>query len=79
MIGEMDYTDKELKQYLQNWATQLPLPERGRGDLIRAAKILSLQDEDYHETQLNEYPDNLLAWASANCIDNRIVNLRPIC
>jgi hypothetical protein len=78
MIGEIDHTDTELRQYLQNWATQQPLPQMGRGDLIRAATDLSAQSEDYPPVHLIEFPDNLLAWASGNCIDNRIVNLRPI-
>lgn len=79
MIGEINHTDTELRQYLQNWATQQPLPKMGRGDLIRAAKDLSAQNENYPAVYLTEFPDNLLAWAAANCMDNRIVNLRPIC
>jgi hypothetical protein len=79
MIGEMDHTDTELRQYLQNWATQHPLPKMGRGNLIRAAKDLSAHHEDYPEAHLAEFPDSLLAWAAVNCIDNRMVNLRPIC
>ena len=79
MIGEMYHTDTELRQYLQNWATQQPLPKMGRGDLIRAAKDLSTQSENCPAVHLTEFHDNLLAWATVNCIDNRIVNLRPIC
>jgi hypothetical protein len=79
MIGDMDHTDPQLRQYLQNWATQQPLPKMGRRDLIQAAKDLSAQCEDYPAVHLTEFPENLFAWASVNCIDNRIVNLRPIC
>lgn len=79
MIGEMDHRDTELRQYLQNWASQKSLPKMGRADLIRAAKDISVKSEDYPATHLTETPNNLLTWAAVNCIDNRIVNLRPIC
>ena len=79
MIGEMDHTDTKLRQYLNNWVTQQPLPKGGRGNLIRAIKGLRTQSENHPSLHITEFSDNLLAWAMVHCVDNRIVNLRLIC
>ena len=74
----MDHTDTELKQYFRNWAVQQPLPQKGRRDLIRAAMGFNGQCENRPPVDNTELPDYLQhAWAAVNCIDHRIVNLRP--
>ncbi len=73
----MDYTDTEIRQYFRNWAAQQPLPKMGRRDLIRAAMGLNPQCEDFPAVHNTELLNNLHTWAAVNCIDHRIVNLRP--
>jgi hypothetical protein len=77
----MDHQDLEIKQYLKDWADQQPLPKMRRGELIQAAKEKRAQRDNSYSPSLylTEFSDRMLSKALVNCIDNRIVNLRPIC
>ena len=78
MMGDM-HTDAELRQNLQNWAAGQPLPKLRRGELIQAAKEQRAQRENSPSLYFTEFSDTLFSKALVNCVDNRIVNLRPIC
>ncbi len=77
MISDMR-TDAELRHYLQNWAVRQPLPKLSRGELIQFAKEQRIRSENSASLYLAEISENLLSMATVNCVDNRIVNLRPI-
>jgi hypothetical protein len=72
-------TDSEIKQSLQVWVAGQPLPELSREELIQAAKEQRVQSENAASIYLTEFSDSVLTKTLVNCVDNRIVNLRPIC
>lgn len=72
-------TDSDIRQCLQVWAAGQPLPELRREDLIQAAKDQRARSENAASLTLAEFSDRVLTKKLVNCVDNRIVNLRPIC
>jgi hypothetical protein len=73
------HSDKELRQYLQTWAARQPLPKMRRGELIQAAKEQRAQKDISPSLNFIDISDTLFSKVLVNSVENRIVNLRPIC
>ena len=74
----MDQLDFELKQYLQDWAEQQPLPVGGKSALLTS--VAAYQEKGKKKTHSNpsSQPNDLITWAMVYCVDRRISMARIV-
>ncbi|MGB5845881.1 MAG: hypothetical protein WBG94_15665 [Anaerolineales bacterium] len=74
----MDHLDFELKQVLQDWAEQQPLPVGGKSRLIKSAAGFKEKGRKNSSRNFTSQPTDLLSWAMVYCVDRRISMARII-
>jgi hypothetical protein len=74
----MDQLDFELKQYLQDWAEQQPLPVGGKSTLLTAATAYREKGKKKIPSNPSSQPNDLISWAMVYCVDRRISMARIV-
>ena len=74
----MDHLDFELKQYLQDWAEQQPLPVGGKSALLTSAAAYQEKGRKKTSGISTSQPNDLISWAMVYCVDRRISMARIV-
>ena len=74
----MDHLDFELKDLLQDWAEQQPLPVGGKSQLIKSAAGFKEKGSKNSSLNFTPQPSDLISWAMVYCVDRRISMARIV-